>query len=75
MSAPTEVQDVGADWRTRARRAAADVEAKRQALTAAIELRDHLLVRCYDQRYPVSDLADAFLIARSRVQQIVAARG
>lgn len=75
MSPESQSQVVGNVWAERARRAAVDVEAKRQVLEAALELRDRLVLEGVDAGYTQGEVARALLMARSRVHQIVARRG
>lgn len=62
-------------WEERCRRAATDAEAKRQVFEAAVELRDRLVLEGVDQGRRIADVAQAALMSRARVQQIIAAKG
>lgn len=64
-----------ASWEDRTRRAATDVEAKRQVFEAAVELRDRLVIEGVDQRRRIADVARAALMSEARVHQIIAAKG
>lgn len=57
------------------RKAAVDVEAKRQVLSAATELRDELIVKLYDSGVSVARAARVSLVSMQRVLQIVARKG
>lgn len=76
-------QDVGGDIDPRslseleekARRAAVDYQAKVEVARAALELRDEKVVELYDHHVEVRRIASVMLITKSRVHQIVTARG
>jgi hypothetical protein len=57
------------------RKAATDVEAKRQIHQAALELRDDLIVKLYDTGCSVAHVARTALISVPRVMQIIGKRG
>lgn len=72
----TDIQVDGmTDLEERVRRAAIDVEAKRQVLSAATELRDRLVVQLYDSGTTVRRVAKVALVSVQRVLQIVARQG
>lgn len=77
MSAqPVEVQaDELSDQESALRRAAVDVEAKRQVYNASIELRDRLVLELYDAGVHVRRVAKVALMSYPRVLQIVARHG
>lgn len=62
-------------WEARTRRAATDVEAKKQVYEAAVELRDRLVIEGIDTGRRVADVARAALMTAARVHQIIAAKG
>lgn len=68
-------EDPGPGWEERCRRAATDVEAKRQVFEAAVELRDRLVLEGVDQGRRIADVARAALMTSARVHQIIAAKG
>jgi len=57
------------------RKAAVDVEAKRQVLEAAIETRDAGILELYDSGCPLARAAKVSLVSMQRIMQIVARRG
>ncbi len=73
-TAGIQVDDMS-DLERTVRKAAVDVESKRQILDAAIEIRDRLLVELYDTGATVKRVADVALVSVVRVQQIVARAG
>lgn len=65
----------GSEWETKARRAAKDVEAKRQVLETAVARRDQLLIEGIDSGLSVGHVARVMLVSAARVQQVLAAKG
>lgn len=51
------------------------MEAKRQVLEAAVELRDELVIEGVDSGYGRARIAQVMLMSKARVMQILAARG
>jgi len=62
------------DWQARLRRAAHDVAAKHELWELAVRARDKAVLDAYDDHHKVDAIADAALVAHSRVFQIVAAQ-
>lgn len=73
--AESTIQGDRTGWEERARRAAVDVEAKRQVLEAAVELRDRLLIEGIDTGHGIRHVAESMLLSKARVMQIVATKG